>query len=205
MTRFAVKTLFLTIACGLLFSTLQAETLPPVREKCNIIFILADDLGYGDLSCYGQTRFETPRIDSLATDGIKFTRHYAGSTVCAPSRCALMTGMHTGHAYVRGNREAPDGFGDWPLAPEAVTIAGVLKKHGYVNGAFGKWGLGNHQNDGNPLKHGFDEFFGYYSQRDAHNYYPPYLHHNDRKIELDGKTYSHDLIAREALRFIREN
>ncbi len=198
-----------TIIWGLVFCVSPAATYsgdsPQQGEKCNIIYIMADDLGYGDLSCYGQPQFETPRIDSLATDGIKFTRHYAGSTVCAPSRCALMTGKHTGHAYVRGNRGAPDGFGDWPLAPEVVTVAEVLKKHGYVNGAFGKWGLGNHQNDGNPLKHGFDEFFGYYSQRDAHNYYPPYLHHNGEKIELDGKTYSHDLIAGEALRFIREN
>ena len=204
MTRFVSTLLFFPIVGVLLVSSLQAENASP-QEKCNIIYILADDLGYGDLSCYGQTQFETPRIDSLATNGIKFTRHYAGSTVCAPSRCALMTGKHTGHGYVRGNLGAPDGFGDWPLASESVTIATVLKKYGYVNGVFGKWGLGNHQNEGNPLKHGFDEFFGYYSQLDAHNYYPPYLHHNDKKIELDGKTYSHDLISGEALRFIREN
>ncbi|MCL2622725.1 MAG: arylsulfatase [Planctomycetaceae bacterium] len=205
MIRSITTLLLLPIVCTFLLSALSVETVAQTQEKCNIIFILADDLGYGDLSCYGQTQFETPRIDSLASGGIKFTRHYAGSTVCAPSRCALMTGKHTGNAYVRGNRGAPDGFGDWPLASEVVTVAAVLKKHGYVNGTFGKWGLGNHQNDGNPLKHGFDEFFGYYSQRDAHNYYPPYLHHNENKIELDGKTYSHDLIAAEALRFIREN
>ncbi|MDR1959837.1 MAG: arylsulfatase [Planctomycetaceae bacterium] len=176
-----------------------------IAAKPNIIYIMADDLGYGDLSSYGQTLFETPRIDSLAKEGLKFTQHYAGCTVCAPSRCALMTGKHTGHSFIRGNRRAPDGFGDWPIAPEVVTVAEILKKHGYTNGLFGKWGLGSHQNEGNPLKHGFDEFFGYYSQSDAHNYYPPYLHHNDRKIELDRETYSHDLIAAEALRFIREN
>ena len=205
MTRFFTTHLFVLIIHGLQLSTLHAEIPSLPHEKCNIIFILADDLGYGDLSCYGQARFETPRIDSLASGGIKFVRHYAGSTVCAPSRCALMTGKHTGHGYVRGNLGATDGFGDWPLASDAVTIAAMLKKHGYAAGMFGKWGLGSHQNEGNPLKHGFDEFFGYYSQRDAHNYYPPYLHHNDKKIELDGKTYSHDLIAAEALQFIREN
>ena len=175
------------------------------NEKVNIIFIIADDLGYGDLSSYGQERFTTPRIDSLAAEGLKFTQHYAGSTVCAPSRCSLMTGKHTGRAFIRGNRQSPDGFGDYPLATDALTIASVLKKHGYTNGAFGKWGLGNPDNDGSPLKHGFDEFYGYYSQRDAHNYYPPYLHHNGTKIELDRKTYSHDLIADKALHFIREN
>jgi arylsulfatase A-like enzyme len=187
---------------------MSGETLSAVpndNNKTNIVYIIADDLGYGDLSCYGQKQFTTPRIDSLAKEGLKFTQHYAGSTVCAPSRCVLMTGKHTGHSYVRGNRRAPDGFADWPIASEVVTVAEILKKHHYTNGAFGKWGLGNPNNEGSPLKHGFDEFFGYYSQADAHNYYPPYLHHNDKKIELDRNTYSHDLIVTEALRFIREN
>ena len=175
------------------------------NEHVNIVYIIADDLGYGDLSTYGQKHFTTPRIDSLAKGGIKFMQHYAGSTVCAPSRCSLMTGKHTGHAYIRGNRRAPDGFADYPIASDVVTIAEILKKHGYTNGAFGKWGLGNHINDGSPIKHGFDEFFGYYSQADAHNHYPPYLHHNEKKIELDRKKYAHDLITAEALRFIREN
>lgn len=204
-TRITTAALAVFLAAMLIGGDWARAQSPESLGKYNIIYIMADDLGYGDLSCYGQTQFETPRIDSLASGGMRFTQHYAGSTVCAPSRCALMTGKHTGHAYVRGNRGAPDGFGDWPIGPDVTTVAAVLKKHGYVNGMFGKWGLGNHQNDGNPLKHGFDEFFGYYSQRDAHNYYPPYLHHNDRKVELDGKTYSHDLITAEALRFIREN
>lgn len=175
------------------------------NSKTNIVFIIADDLGYGDLSCYGQKHFTTPHIDSLANEGLRFTQHYAGSTVCAPSRCSLMTGKHTGHSFIRGNRRSPDGFGDYPIAADVVTVAEMLKKHGYTNGIFGKWGLGNPHNEGSPLKHGFDEFFGYYGQADAHNYYPPYLHHNAQKIELDRKTYSHDLIAVEALRFIREN
>ena len=175
------------------------------RKKPNVIFILADDMGYGDLSCYGQKQFTTPRIDSLATEGMKFTRHYSGSTVCAPSRCCLMTGFTTGHGYIRGNMQAPVGDGDYPLAVGITTVADLFQKHGYKTGCFGKWGLGSNINEGDPQKHGFDEFFGYYGQRDAHNYYPPFLHHNGTKIELDRKTYSHDLIADKALEFIRDN
>ncbi len=172
--------------------------------KPNIVFILADDLGYGDLSCYGQQKFTTPSIDRLATEGMKFTQFYAGATVCAPSRCNLMTGFHSGHAAIRGNKNDKI-FGDTALPKEQVTIAEVLKKAGYATGCYGKWGLGAPHNEGSPMKHGFDEFVGYYSQRDAHSYYPPYLHKNDGKIELDGKTYSYDLIESEAIDFIRRN
>lgn len=170
----------------------------------NIVFIMADDLGYGDVSCYGQTKFSTPRIDSLAQQGMKFTQMYAGTTVCAPSRCCLMTGVHSGHAYIRGNM-AGKPFGDSPLPADAVTLTRVLKDAGYFVGVFGKWGLGAVGNVGDPNKHGVDRFFGYYSQMEAHNYYPPRLHDNGVQIDLDGKTYSHDLIVSKALEFIREN
>lgn len=170
----------------------------------NIVFIMADDLGYGDVSCYGQSKFSTPRIDSLAQQGMKFTQMYAGTTVCAPSRCCLMTGVHSGHAYIRGNMGAKP-FGDSPLPADAVTLTRVLKDAGYSVGVFGKWGLGAVGNVGDPNKHGVDRFFGYYSQMEAHNYYPPRLHDNGVQIDLDGKTYSHDLIVNKALEFIREN
>ncbi|MCL2346638.1 MAG: arylsulfatase [Planctomycetaceae bacterium] len=177
-----------------------------LQQKPNIVFILADDLGYGDLSCYGQKIFSTPNIDFLAANGLRFTQCYAGSTVCAPSRCALLTGKHTGHGYIRGNLGAPGGReGDYPLSSDTITFADILQKNGYVNGVFGKWGLGNFMNSGSPLRQGFDEFYGYYGQVDAHNYYPPFLYRNDKKIMLDGKTYSHDLIINEAKRFITEN
>ena len=194
-----LKQIFSAICVGLL----SAASLVATETKPNIIFILADDLGYGDLSCYGQTKFTTPAIDRLASEGMKFTQFYAGSTVCAPSRCSIMTGLHTGRCYIRGNRDA-DG-GNFPLAADQTTVATLLKKAGYATGCFGKWGLGVSTNEGSPMKHGFDEFFGYYSQRDAHNYYPPFLHRNGEKIELDGKTYSHDLIEKESLDFIRKN
>jgi arylsulfatase A-like enzyme len=179
----------------------EAQTNPPP----NIVYILADDLGYGDLSCYDQKEFSTPRIDSLARDGLKFTQHYAGSTVCAPSRCALMTGFHTGHAEIRGNKSTADGESNAPLSPQAVTVAKILQTKGYATGCFGKWGLGYHGNSGDPQKQGFDEFFGYYDQAQAHNYYPPFLYHNGGRIVLDRKTYSHDLIAEKGLEFIRKN
>ena len=195
-----LKHLVFAIVCGLLITT----GLVANETKPNIIFILADDLGYGDLSCYGQQKFATPNIDRLAAEGMKFTQFYAGSTVCAPSRCSLMTGLHTGHCFIRGNKQDKD-WGNFPLAADQTTIATLLKKAGYATGCFGKWGLGSNANEGSPMKHGFDEFFGYYDQRDAHNYYPPYVHRNDEKIELDGKTYSHDLIEAESLAFIRKN
>ncbi|MCA9071326.1 MAG: arylsulfatase, partial [Planctomycetaceae bacterium] len=143
-------------------------------------------------------------IDRLAKEGMKFTHHYSGSTVCAPTRCVLMTGYHTGHCYVRGNKEVkPEG--QHPMPPETVTLPELLKKAGYTTGAFGKWGLGAPGSEGDPVKQGFDEFYGYNCQREAHTYYPNHLWHNTEKVQLDGKTYSHNLIMNQALDFIRNN
>lgn len=171
--------------------------------KPNIIYILLDDAGYGDLSCYGQQKFQTPNIDRLAAEGLKFTDHYAGSTVCAPTRCALMTGLHTGHCVVRGNREVrPEGQA--PMPADTVTIPRLLKQAGYTTGMFGKWGLGAPGSTSDPMEH-FDAFYGYNCQREAHNFYPGHLWKNDQRVELDGKQYSHDLIMEEALAFIKAN
>ncbi len=179
-------------------------------QKPNIIYILADDLGYGDLSCYGQTNFATPNIDKLAETGIKFTQHYSGCTVCAPSRSSLMTGQHTGHTFIRGNKEwKPEG--QYPLEAKAVTMAEVLKKEGYATGGFGKWGLGFVGTEGDPNNQGFDEFYGYICQRIGHNYYPYHLWHNQEKIVLEGNAgtqtneYGPKLIHEQALKFMENN
>ncbi|MDA1015889.1 MAG: arylsulfatase [Planctomycetota bacterium] len=173
-------------------------------HKPNIVYILLDDAGYGDLSCYGQKHFATPNIDRLAREGVKFTQHYSGSTVCAPTRCVLMTGKHTGHSFVRGNREVqPEGQA--PIPADIVTIPKLLKQVGYATGAFGKWGLGAPLSEGDPTNQGFDEFYGYNCQRQAHSYYPSHLWHNKTKVPLDGKTYAHDLIMQQSLSFIRKH
>lgn len=173
-------------------------------ERPNIIYILLDDAGYGDFGCYGQQKFATPRIDQLAREGMRFTQHYAGCTVCAPTRCVLMTGMHTGHSFVRGNKEVrPEG--QHPLADEVQTVAELLRAGGYRTGAFGKWGLGAPGSEGDPVQQGFDRFFGYNCQREAHSYYPTHLWNNKTKVPLDGETYAHDLIMDQAIGFIREN
>jgi arylsulfatase A-like enzyme len=180
----------------------------------NIIFILADDLGYGDLGCYGQTRIKTPNIDKLAAEGLRFTDFYAGSTVCAPSRCALMTGLHTGHALIRGNAAVA-------LRPEDLTVAELLQQAGYHTGLVGKWGLGDENTTGVPQKKGFDEFVGYLNQVHAHDYYTDYLWRYDPPREgrpaYDGKEmlyentggkrklYTHDLFTTAALNFTRIN
>ncbi|MCG6187637.1 arylsulfatase [Maribellus maritimus] len=180
------------------------------NSKPNIIYILADDLGYGDLSCYGQKLFSTPNIDKMASEGMLFTQHYAGATVCAPSRSSLMTGQTTGHTPVRGNKAAkPEG--QWPIPDSTFTIAEMLKKEGYVTGAFGKWGLGYPGSKGDPNMQGFDEFYGYNCQRKAHNYYPAYLWHNQNKVILNENNgdklikYAPELIHHEALQFIEQN
>src|SRR5262245_27203114 len=189
--------------------TTEAE--PTQTGRPNIIFILADDLGYGDLGCYGQKRIETPHLDRLAAEGMRFTQFYAGSTVCAPSRCTLMTGPHTGHCLIRGN-------GRDPLRPEDVTVAKVLKQAGYATGLVGKWGLGEEGSTGVPTRQGFDSFFGYLNQHHAHNYYPAFLIRDEKRVPLRNVVpgtgdfgsnvathkieYSHDLLAEEALTFV---
>jgi len=194
---------------GLSLSQLTGCGSRPGR-KPNIIYIMADDLGYGDLGCYGQEKVRTPHIDRLAAEGMRFTDHYSGSTVCAPSRCSLMTGLHTGHTYIRGNREVqPEG--QHPIPADSVTVARLLREAGYVTGATGKWGLGPPGSEGDPINQGFDYFYGYNCQREAHFYYPEHLWENDRKILLEenregGKeTFGHDLIAEKTLDFIRRN
>src|SRR5512138_1767250 len=148
----------------------------------NIIFILADDLGYGDLGCYGQKKIQTPNLDRMANQGIRFTSFYAGSTVCAPSRCALMTGLHTGHCLIRGNAKVA-------LRPEDVTVAEVLHNADYRTGLIGKWGLGNEDTTGVPQKQGFDVFLGYLDQTHAHDYYPTHLWRYDDRTGFDDKHY----------------
>lgn len=207
-----IKNLFifsgLTIA-GSMTATQSAKK--PNSSKPNIIYILADDLGYGDLSCYGQKKFATPNIDKLAQNGIKFTQHYSGSAVSAPSRCALMTGMHTGHAYIRGNKELKGQEGQIPLTKSTYTIAEMLKSAGYTTGLFGKWGLGFPGSEGDPNRQGFDTFYGYNCQRMAHRYYPPYLWNNQVKDSLPGNdwnhtvTYAPDVIQKHALQFMEDN
>ncbi len=183
---------------------------PRSTKNPNIIYILADDLGYGDLSCYGQSKFSTPNIDKLASEGIRFTQHYSGSTVCAPSRSSLMTGQHTGRTYIRGNRGAkPEG--QYPIASSAITVAELLQKAGYKTGAFGKWGLGPPGSEGDPNMQGFDKFFGYNCQSLAHNYYPHHLWDNQSKVLLEENSgtstglYAPDLIHKNAIKFIEEN
>ncbi|NJD10365.1 MAG: arylsulfatase [Gemmatimonadetes bacterium] len=166
----------------------------PEHSVPNIILVLADDLGYADLSCYGQTRFATPNIDRLAAEGVRCTAHYAGSPVCAPSRCALLTGLHTGHAYIRANDELPERGDVWndpalegqrPLAAGMPTIATTLQDAGYHTALIGKWGLGGPGSEGEPGRHGFDYALGYLCQRQAHNHYPDHLWRNGRRVPLD--------------------
>ena len=159
----------------------EPSTRPP-----NIVFILADDLGYAELGCFGQTKIKTPNIDRLAAEGMKLTQHYAGNAVCAPSRCVLMTGMHPGHATIRNNHEhKPEG--QQPMHAADVTLAEMLKTRGYATGAFGKWGLGFPGSEGDALNQGFDHFYGYNCQRHAHSIYPAYLWDDDQRVTLNNK------------------
>ncbi len=210
---------YLLLVCLSASSTLATASDPP-----NIIFIMADDLGYGDLGCYGQKIIKSPRLDQMAAEGMRFTQFYAGCPVCAPSRSVLMTGQHTGHTHVRGNAGSTD-TAIQSLRDEDVTVAEVLKEQGYRNALIGKWGLGEVDQPGFPLRQGFDYFYGYLNQVHAHNYYPEFLYRNDQQVKLrnevqlpEGKEpgflggyatkrvdYSHDLIAEEALKFVREN
>jgi len=193
-----------------------------VDLKPNIIYIVADDLGYHELGCYGQKEILTPHIDQLADEGMKFIQHYAGTSVCAPSRSVLMTGLHTGHTPSRGNKEV-NPYGQFQISDKTVTVAELLHKAGYTTALFGKWGLGVENTSGDPQKQGFDEFFGYYCQVHAHNSFPEYLYQNGEKVYLSNQVtylpedhwtrglgsyattkidYSNDLFAEKALEFI---
>jgi arylsulfatase A-like enzyme len=217
------------VIVGLFFlaSVQAAEQRPP-----NIIFILADDLGYGDLGCFGQTLIQTPNLDRLAAEGMRLTHHYSGNAVCAPSRCVLMTGRHPGHAFIRDNRQyRKDVEGQYPIPEDTITLPKLLKERGYFTGGFGKWGLGGPHTSGEPIKQGFDRWFGYNCQAVAHNFFPTYLWDNDKmrplsnpafsahgKLPADadpkspvsyqqynGREYSADLIAEEARAFVRQH
>lgn len=196
---------------------------PLAAAPPNIILIMADDLGYGELGCYGQEWIQTPNIDRIAADGIRFTQFYSGAPVCAPARCMLMTGKHSGHSYIRGNgnpkdrqgKGSPnDGYfpGQHPIPDSEVTIAEILKAKGYKTGATGKWGLGYEGSTGAPNRQGFDLFYGYLCQVHAHNHFPRFLWNNgEREMfpgnnrKLDGTTHSQDKFAENAIAFIREN
>ena len=228
-----ITTFILTLATlGLPIGSVKIGICAAQHSVPNIVLILADDLGYGDLGCYGQKKIHTPNIDRLAAEGMRFTQAYSGNNVCAPARCVLMTGMHPGHACIRDNRQAK-GFaeGQEPVPAGALQLPLKFKSLGYTLGGFGKWGLGPVTSSGDPLKQGFDRFFGYNCQAAAHNYYPARLWDNDRQIALDnppfsahqrlpadadandpaayarfsGKEYAPDVIGRQALEFIRRN
>ena len=204
----------LVIALALILNT---TALAAAAGKPNVILIMADDLGFQELGCYGQTKIRTPHIDKMAAEGMRFTQFYSGSAVCAPSRCTLMTGKHAGHAIVRNNHEVKDldpGVygGQFPLPEDELTIAETLKAAGYATGCFGKWGLGRAESTGGPLNKGFDRFYGYNCQRHAHNLYPRYLE-SDLEREIlpgnkrtqTGETYGPQRIADEMLKFVREH
>ncbi len=200
-------TLFILAFFGCSTSDPESDS-PP-----NIIYIMADDLGYGDLGSYGQETIQTPRLDQMAAEGIRFTSHYAGSTVCAPSRCVLMTGLHSGHCRIRGNARIP-------IEDEDVTVAEMLQDAGYATGLVGKWGLGEAGSPGIPNRQGFDYFYGYLNQVHAHNFYPEFLWRDTTQVALRNEVvsigrfggyatkrvdYSHDLFTEEALAFIDRN
>jgi len=227
--------LSLALSCLLLLAPASAvsaqDDAAPGGDGPNIIYILADDLGYNELGCYGQEKIHTPHLDALAANGMRFTDHYSGHPVCAPSRCVLMTGLHTGHSYIRENSpwasgQNPHGEGQEPLPADTVTLARLLQQRGYTNACIGKWGLGGPETTGAPENQGFDHFFGYLCQKQAHDYYPAHVWRNGEKVELDnpgflgrdrlseppdnydrysGNDYTPDLMLDEALGFIREN
>ena len=230
-SRHSLVTLVLTTCC--LFASIRTancQEKPPAGRLPNIVFILADDLGYGDIGAFGQEKIRTPRLDQLAREGMRMVQHYSGNAVCAPSRCVLMTGMHPGHAIVRDNRQVKP-QSQFPLPEGTVTLPKILKENGYATGAFGKWGLGGDDTTGEPNKQFIDRFYGYYCQAVAHNYYPTFLWSNATKQMLEnepfasnqklpadadpndpktyerysGKQFAPDLIAEEALKFVREH
>ncbi len=227
------------LAAFLAFSAVLLPATAPVAaadaagddSRLNVVFILADDLGWGEAGCYGQKKIPTPHIDRLAEAGMRFTQHYSGAPVCAPARCVLLTGRHLGRAEVRDNLPARRNFpefteGQHPISPEALTIAEVFRNAGYATGAMGKWGLGPVGSTGDPNRHGFDLFLGYNCQAVAHSFYPPYLWRNAERVAINarpipgharqpegevrlddwiGETYAPKLMIEEAERFIAAN
>ena len=196
------KLLVIFICCLCLCNVYSQQSLP------NVIYIMADDLGIGDLGCYGQKFIKTPSIDRLAREGVRFAQHYAGAPVCGPSRCSLLTGKHTGHANVRGNALTPKSDGeefDKPLANDEITIAEIMKQKGYATGCVGKWGMGGPKSEGSPNQQGFDYFFGFLNQASAHKHYPEFMFENRQKIAFDKQFYSHQLFEEKALDFIDKN
>lgn len=200
--------ILLSLICILFLPELQAEE---DKELPNIIYIMVDDMGYGDLSCYGQKMLKTPSIDQIAKEGMRFTDHYSGHTVCRPSRLVLLTGKHSGNTPIHGNAQ-------YTLPEDAVTVTTLLKDAGYATGGIGKWALGLPESKGVPSKQGFDYWFGYLNQSRAHNFYPEYLWENEERYILSGnvegpmknvstqrETYSHDVMHVKALNFIRQN
>lgn len=201
-----MKWLALAVLCFSLVPTYSGAA-----DKPNVVFIIADDLGYAELGSYGQKKIRTPHLDWMAAEGMRFTQHYAGNAVCATSRCVLMTGKHTGHAWIRNNSEVkPEG--QKPIPAEEVTLAELFKAQGYATAACGKWGLGPMDSTGDPLAQGFDHFYGYNCQRHAHNYYPEFWWVDHERVPLAGNTrgltgaqYVPDLYADAALRFIEDH
>ena len=222
----------LTLCCWLILCTgTDAASPNEVMPRPNIVFVLADDMGYGDLGCFGQKKIRTPHLDRLAETGMRLTQHYSGNAVCAPSRCVLMTGLHPGHAFIRNNRETkPEG--QFPIPADTVTLGKLLQQQGYITGAFGKWGLGGPESEGRPLKQGINRFFGYNCQAVAHNFYPTSLWDNETRYPLNnpefsahqpklaenidpnasesyssfsGQIYSADLITEQAVKFVVDN
>ena len=187
------------LLCVLMCINLFTLVAQSYGKQPNIIFIMADDLGYGQLGAYGQQQIKTPRIDQMAKDGLLLTDYYAGTAVCAPSRCALMTGLHVGHTYIRGNYEVKatetNEPGQLPIPDSSITVAEKLKDAGYATACIGKWGLGYPFSEGDPLNQGFDYFYGYNCQRHAHSYYPGWLWKNHEKVSLGARGtaegYSH--------------
>jgi arylsulfatase A len=201
-----------TLAAALLLTMICGVVAKADDRRPNIIFIFSDDLAQGDVGCYGQKLIKTPHLDRMAAEGTRYTQAYCGTTVCAPSRTSLMTGLHTGHTPVRANWEIASGEGQLPLPEDTITVAELLKNAGYTTGCFGKWGMGMFNTTGSPLKQGFDHFFGYNCQRHAHSYFPTYLYNDESSFELPGndgkgvgKTYAQELIQQDAEKWLRTN
>ena len=220
----------LVLMAAVVLAAIGAVSAASAAERPNVVFLFADDLGYGEVGCFGQEKIRTPNIDRLAKEGLRLTQHYSGNAVCAPSRCVLMTGKHPGHAFIRNNRSTPP-EGQFPIPDETVTMVELFQKLGYVTGGFGKWGLGGPDSSGMPTKQGINRWFGYYCQGVAHNHYPTYLWSDDQRFPVEnpefsahqkfpadadpadpasykryeGKHFAMDLITEQAVKFVQDN